>query len=170
MKIDQATSPGAPERQPDSVRGTASEEAIKSGTAITSIDQRREFSDEPVLVVPVLEEELVIERRPVTLGSVHVHQRVETHDALVQASTAHEHVTLEHVPASAYDPIGPKDPDVVEVIPIVEEQLVVTKRQVVVEYVLVRKTQTLEWQDVRDTVRRTVVDIDQDSGDGAHPR
>jgi uncharacterized protein (TIGR02271 family) len=130
-----------------------------------SQEWRPETTDD-VLRIPVIEEELSVETRPVSLGTVHIHQRVEARDQQMVVPTVHEEVVIEHLSADSYDPATPEDPDVV-VIPVEEEQLVVTKRRVVTEYIRISKKRIEAQQLVRDTVRRTVVDIDDQTVQGA---
>jgi len=124
-----------------------------------------ETDTEDVTRLPVLEEEMVVERRPVSRGNVRVHQGVETREQRLAVPVEHDEVTVERISADSFDAGAEEDPDVL-VIPVMEEQLVVTKRQVVKEYVRIRKTRLTEQREVRDTVRRTVVEV-EDQTDGA---
>ncbi len=79
---------------------------------------------------------------------------------------SHQEVTVEHFPATQYDPSAMSNPNDT-IIPVTEEQLVVEKRQVVVEYIRVRKTTVTTQQEVCETVRREYVEVREQRQDDA---
>lgn len=122
------------------------------------------------LVIPIVEEELVVHKQPVVQGMVHVHKGVATIAREMQVPVYHEEAIVEHIPAAEYDATAPQDPSVV-IIPVVEERLVVQKQTVVREYLRVRKDLVSRQFEVRGEVRREVVDVTREmlgSGDAEH--
>ena len=120
------------------------------------------------LVVPVREEVLAPTTRPVELGTVRIHKRVETIPAETVVDVMRDEVTVERVavdqPVDAVPP--PRQEGDTLVIPVVEEVLVTEKRLVLREEIRVTRRQVSEAVPVRDTVRREVVEIEERTG---HP-
>jgi uncharacterized protein (TIGR02271 family) len=117
-------------------------------------------ADDAMLRVPLAAEELIAHKRPVELGTVHVHKGVETVEQSFTVPVYREEAIIERIPPDQYDGSAPTNPNEM-IIPIVEEQLVVEKRSVVKEYIRVRKNRVAEQQDVRDMVRREFVEVTQ---------
>jgi uncharacterized protein (TIGR02271 family) len=119
--------------------------------------------EEP-LVVPVVAEELTVEKRQVTRGTVRIHTRVETHEEVVDEPLLHEEITVERVPVNALvegeAPI-PHYENEVFVIPILEEVLVVQKRLLLKEEVRVTRRSTTMSKPQQVTLRREVVEIER---------
>jgi len=121
------------------------------------------------LRVPVRAEELVVGTRAVQFGTVRLHKGVETGEQRLTIPLTREEVVVERIPADRFDAAAPLDPDET-VIPVVEEQLVVETRAVVVAYVRVRKRRVTEQRDVRAPLRREVVTVEERPMAGAdHP-
>ena len=115
------------------------------------------------LVVPVREEVLAPTTRPVEVGTVRIHKRVETVPVEMAVDVMRDDVTVERVavdqPVDAVPP--PRHEGDTLIIPIVEEVLVTEKRLVLREEVRVTRRQVTEAVSVRDTVRREVVEIEE---------
>jgi len=126
--------------------------------------------DEQTLRIPLAAEELIVAKQPISWGSVRVHKRVSSEEQSQSVSLYHEEAVIEHISPDQYDPNAPVNPDEV-IVPIVEEQLVVEKRSVIKEYIRIRKTLVAQQQDVRETVRREYVEIEeaQPAGSTATP-
>ena len=112
------------------------------------------------------EEELSLARAPGEAGRVRARKRVETEK--VERIVPRERELFDEVERRA-----PADGDTGEVetlpdgsvsIPILEEELVVTKRTVVRERVIVRKRTVTEEHTVEAAVRRERISIDADEG------
>src|SRR5262245_6687887 len=120
-------------------------------------------ADEP-LVIPVVAEELTVEKRQVTRGTVRIHTRVETREEVVDEPLQHEEVTVERVPVNTLvegeAPIPHYEHEVF-VIPILEEVLVVQKRLLLKEEVRVARRRTTISQPQQVTLRREVVEIER---------
>jgi uncharacterized protein (TIGR02271 family) len=112
-------------------------------------DRNNAASDEPgesgaarQVVVPVVEEELVAGRKQVKTGSVRVEKHVERRTRRVDMPLMHEDVEVQRVPVnrvvSEPPPIRKKGDTII--VPVVEEQMVVSKRLVLKEEIhLVRR-------------------------------
>lgn len=112
--------------------------------------------------IPVMEERLVIGKRDVTRGTVRVRVHVREVPVEVPVHLREEHAVVERHPVDR--PVTPADADafrekVVAVDTVVEEP-VVAKQAVVVEEIVVHKDVAQRVETVRDTVRRTVVEVE----------
>jgi uncharacterized protein (TIGR02271 family) len=119
---------------------------------------------EESLVVPVVAEELTVEKRRVTKGIVRIHTRVETREEVVDEPLLHEEVAIERVPVNAWvegEAPMPHDEDGVLVIPILEEMLVVEKRLWFKEEVRVSKRRTTIRKPQQVTLQREVVEVER---------
>ena len=111
------------------------------------------------------EEELILGRRVEEAGIVRVRKTIDGEVVEQQVPVAVEHAALDRVPADANDSgLIETLPDGTVSIPILEEQVVVTKRLVVRERVLVRKHRTVERQSVTEELRHERVEIEADPG------
>jgi uncharacterized protein (TIGR02271 family) len=124
------------------------------------MDERDERDE---VVVPVIEEELATGTREVTTGAVRVEKHVEKRVRRVSAPALHEEVEVKRVPINRVVTEAPKSRrrgDTV-IVPVVEEELVVTKRLVLKEeiHLIKRRTKDRVVKEVelgreRATVRR----------------
>ena len=96
------------------------------------MDERDERDE---VVVPVIEEELATGTRQVTTGAVRVEKRVEKRVRRVTAPALHEEVEIKRVPVNRVVAEAPKSRrrGNTVIVPVVEEELVVTKRLVLKE-------------------------------------
>lgn len=110
------------------------------------------------------EEELEVGTRPVDAGEVHVRKEVETEHVEEVVPRRREHYDdVEHVAANEGDSGEVETlPDGSVSIPILEEELVITKRTVVRERVIVRKRTETEHRRVEAELRKERVEIDSD--------
>jgi len=112
--------------------------------------------------IPIVEEELQVGKRAVDRGGVRVYSRVVEKPVEERVQLRDENVTVERRPAnrtlSAGDPTAFKE-DVIEVHETGEEA-VVAKQARVVEEVVVRKDAEQRTETVRDTVRRTDIQVE----------
>jgi uncharacterized protein (TIGR02271 family) len=120
-------------------------------------------ADEP-LVVPVVAEELTVEKRQVIRGTVRIHTRVETREEVVDEPVRREEVAVERVPVNKLvegEAPMPHYDNEVFVIPILEEVLVVQKRLFLKEEVRVTRHRTTSSTPQQVTLRREVVEIER---------
>ncbi|MDB5759333.1 MAG: hypothetical protein JWM30_2622 [Burkholderia sp.] len=117
--------------------------------------------------IPVIEEQLEVGKREVETGAVHVTSHLVETPVTENVTLREEHANIERRPvdrpASEADLAAFKD-EVIEVRQ-TAEKAVVGKTARVVEEVVVGKTATTSTQQVTDTVRKTVVDIERDNQD-----
>ncbi|MDQ6898026.1 MAG: YsnF/AvaK domain-containing protein [Candidatus Dormibacteraeota bacterium] len=138
--------------------------------------------------IDVLEERLVAEPAVVNIGQVRVSKRVVTEQRTIQVEVRREEIFVEHLPLAeplpqpvvhaddGYDetqPVRPRagwegnlglpsaDEEVIR-IPLLAEQVVVSKQPVVVEEVVVRKRRLPEVRVVQGEVRREEVVIERE--------
>lgn len=114
--------------------------------------------------IPVIEESLEVGKRQVELGTVHVKSHVVETPVSESVTLREEHAAIERRPvdrpASAADLDAFKE-ETIEVRQ-TAEQAVVSKSARVVEEIVVGKTATTTTQEIKDTVRKTVVDVERD--------
>jgi len=116
------------------------------------------------IVIPVVAEELTIERQRVARSTVRVHKRVATREEVVDEPTIREEIHVEHVPVNALvegDPPQPRTEGEVFVIPILEEVLVVERRLLVREEVRISRRRTSVSNPQRVTLRREFIEIER---------
>ncbi len=126
------------------------------------VDTTRTRSADETLRVPVIEEELHVEKHAEQAGEVAVAKHVVQEQVNVPVQVTHEEVTINRVPVDR--PVGASDHivdtgDVIRV-PLTEEVVTVDKEARVVEEIEIRKHAVTEQETVSDTVRREVVDVD----------
>jgi uncharacterized protein (TIGR02271 family) len=138
----------------DTSRSTTGMGATGASTGMTGNEEH----------IPIVEEELHVGKREVNRGRVRVHSHVVERPVEEQVRLRHEHVDVERRPVDR--PVtGSENLFQDRTIEVTErdEQAVVSKEARVVEEVVVRKDVTEEVQNVRDTVRRTEVEVDRDT-------
>ena len=130
----------------------------------------RKSSGEPASVEPASlvrhEEELRLGREAAEAGSVHVRKQVESHkvEELVPLQVEHFDEVEKRRPNDQDSGEVETLPDGSISIPILEEELVVTKRTVVRERVVIRKRTETEQRRVEAELRKERVDIGADPG------
>jgi uncharacterized protein (TIGR02271 family) len=120
-------------------------------------------------VIPVVQEELVVGKRRVERGGVRVFSHIVERPVEEQVVLRKEHATVERHPVNR--PISEADLDklqgqTLEVFEMAEEA-VVGKIARVVEEIHVGKETTERTQQVKDTVRKTEVDVEQVTPDSS---
>jgi uncharacterized protein (TIGR02271 family) len=107
----------------------------------TIMDQTEEPEE---IVIPVVEEEVVAGAKPVKTGSVRVDKHVEQRVRRIQAPLVHEEVEVKRVPVNRVVEQVPtvRRKGAVIIVPVVEEELVVTKRLILKEEIHLIKRRT----------------------------
>jgi len=121
-----------------------------------------DLEDEDELRVQRSEEELLAGTREREVGSVNVRKRVRTDRERIQVPTRREEVSVERVPVRGEASEAQIGDDEVSV-PVVEDEVVVQKKQVAKEEIRIRKDVVHEQQIVEEDVRREEVDIEDDT-------
>ena len=123
-------------------------------------------SDQDQIAIPVVEEELQVGKRQVQKGGIRVHTHVEEKPVEESVTVRDEHINVQRRPVNRAAQPGELD-NVDEgtfEISEMDEEVVVNKQARVVEEVVVGKEVEERQERVRDTVRRTEVDVDQVDG------
>lgn len=118
------------------------------------------------LRVPVMEEQLNVEKRQAQLGEVQIHKTVEQEQVNVPVELRREEVHVEQRDINRPIQAGEVDTAFQEGtirVPVRGEEAIVNKQAVVTGEVAVNKNVTAEQQTVADTVRRERVDVDDSS-------
>lgn len=112
------------------------------------------------------EEELVARKVMEEVGRVQIRTRTEEFPGRIEVDALREEVDVEHVPVGEVvaERRKPWEEDGVLVVPVYEEQLVVTKRLVLKEHLRIRRLQTSERQIFEETLRRERLVIDDPTG------
>jgi uncharacterized protein (TIGR02271 family) len=136
------------------VRGTGSDYMQGAGTTMR---------DRGEMTVPKVEERLDVEKREGELGTVDIHRHVTEEQQSVPVDLRREEVHVEERDV-AERPLRAGE-DVFQEgtirVPVRGEEAAVSKEAVVTGEVAVTKEQTTERQEIRDTVRRQDVDVDE---------
>ena len=155
-------------------------DVIKSSSAITSSSEREgtrpsggEGPTSPPspaaeeVVVPVIQEELQIQKQPVETGRVRVTKRVHERDELVDVPIVREEVEIERIPSGRLldGPVSMRQDGDTLIIPVVEEVLVVEKRLRLKEELHVRKRQRESQVPQRVRLRQEEAVIERLQGD-----
>jgi uncharacterized protein (TIGR02271 family) len=121
-----------------------------------------DLEDRDELRVQRTEEELVAGTREREAGQLKVRKRVRTDHEQIAVPTRHEEVSVERVPVSGEATEAEIGDDEV-VVPVTEEEVVVSKRPVVKEEVRIRKDVVEDTEVVEEDVRREEVDVEDDT-------
>jgi uncharacterized protein (TIGR02271 family) len=121
-----------------------------------------DLEDRDELRVQRTEEELVAGTREREAGQLKVRKRVRTDREQIAVPTRHEEVSVERVPVSGEATEAEIGDDEV-VVPVTEEEVVVSKRPVVKEEVRIRKDVVEDTETVEEDVRREEVDVEDNT-------
>jgi uncharacterized protein (TIGR02271 family) len=112
----------------------------------TPVEQGIEASPDGEIVVPVIEEELLSGVREVETGKIWIDKQVETRVRRIDTPLLREEVEMRRVPVNKEIKVPPaiRKEGHELVIPVVEEQLVVTKRLILKEEIRITKRKTKE--------------------------
>jgi uncharacterized protein (TIGR02271 family) len=131
-----------------------------TNTQTTNVDRSSNTSGN---VIPVIEEELQVGKREVETGAVKVHSHITERPVEEQVTLREEHVQVERHPVnravSDSDLANFKEGEIN--VTTRAEEAVVAKQARVVEEVEIGKNVTEHQETVRDTVRRTDVDVEE---------
>jgi len=118
--------------------------------------------DEP-MVVPVLVEELEVQKRLVETGKVRITKVVHEREALVDEPLFHDNVAITRVPMQrvVHGPVAVREENGTTIISIVEEVLVVEKRLMLREEIHIRKQRIETHQPQRITLRSEEVQVER---------
>jgi uncharacterized protein (TIGR02271 family) len=124
---------------------------------------------EEVAAIPLVEERLEVGKRQVESGRVKVRVAVDTREEMVPAELRHDEVEIRRVPRNV--PVtelqGVRLEGDTTVIPVVEEQLVVEKRLVLVEEIHVVRRARTEVEQIPVVLRSERAEIEREGSEGA---
>jgi uncharacterized protein (TIGR02271 family) len=98
-------------------------------------------TDNPAMVIPVIQEEITIDKRVIETGKVRISKRISEHEELVDVPIFQEQVSVERIPMNLFVEAQPQvrqEGDTL-IIPVVQEQVVIQKKLLLVEELRVRK-------------------------------
>ncbi len=126
--------------------------------------RRTELSDGGELRVPLMEEEVLIQKSTKEVGSVRVHKNVIAEERKVTVPIHREEVVIEHIPAErAASKSSHAFEDERYTIPLHEEELQVVKQPVVKEEVRLRRVTHEEQRSATATARHEEIEIEDES-------
>ena len=122
----------------------------------------RVHQDEPI-VVPVLVEELEVQKRVVETGKVRITKVVHERETLVDEPLLRDNVAISRVPMQRVveGPMPVREENGTTIISVVEEVLVVEKRWMLREEIHIRKQRTETHQPQRITLRSEDVQVER---------
>jgi len=140
---------------------TAPASATTAAAASTAAPQTLNATDQ--VAIPVVEEQLQVGKREVEKGRVRVYTRITEQPVEEQVTLREEHVNVERHPVDRAVNAADMDAFKEGTIELREtaEEAVVAKQARVVEEVVINKEATQHTETVRDTVRRTDVDVQE---------
>ncbi|HEY0458418.1 MAG TPA: YsnF/AvaK domain-containing protein [Pyrinomonadaceae bacterium] len=113
------------------------------------------------MVIPVIQEEITVGKQVVEAGRVRISKRISEHEELVDVPLFREEVRVERVPVNLFvEQLPPvrQEGDTM-IIPVVEEQIVIQKKLLLVEELRVRKEVVEHHQPQTVNVRKEQVEI-----------
>jgi uncharacterized protein (TIGR02271 family) len=124
--------------------------------------EHRGHQDEP-MVVPVLVEELDVQKRPVETGKVRITKVVHERETTVDEPLWHDDVAITRVPIQRVveGPVPVREENGTTIISVVEEVLVVEKRWMLREEIHIRKQRIETRQPQRITLRSEEVQVER---------
>jgi uncharacterized protein (TIGR02271 family) len=124
---------------------------------------REEPAETIYAVVPVLAEDLEVQKRRVETGKVRLTKVVHEHEALVDEPLWREEVEVTHVPMQRVveGPVPVREEHDTTIISVVEEVLVVEKRWMLREEIHIRKQRVETHQPQRITLRSEEVQVER---------
>jgi uncharacterized protein (TIGR02271 family) len=114
-------------------------------------------------VIPVVEEQIGVERRKVSTGKVLIHKRVDAEDILVDEPVLHERYDIERVPVNRLieQPVEPYYEGDTFVLPVLEEVVTVEKKLILREEVRVTRRRDTGRDPQNVSVRRERVEFER---------
>jgi uncharacterized protein (TIGR02271 family) len=118
------------------------------------------------MVIPVIQEEIIIEKQVVETGRVRISKRISEHEELVDVPLLAEEVSVERVPMNLFVEARPpvrQEGDTM-IIPVVREQVIVQKRLLLVEELRVRKELVERHEPQTVNLRKEEVEVKRVAG------
>jgi uncharacterized protein (TIGR02271 family) len=118
------------------------------------------------MVIPVIAEEITVDKKVIESGKVRISKRISEHEELVDVPLFREEVRVERVPINLFVEALPpvRQEGNTMIIPVVEEQIVIQKKLLLVEELRVRKEVVEHHQPQTVNVRKEEVEIKRVAG------
>jgi uncharacterized protein (TIGR02271 family) len=131
------------------------------------------FRNDKEMRLTLNEEQLAVGKREVSGGEVNVHKHVETQHVHENVQVRHEEVEVERRPIA--DPLAAGAGQIIETedeirIPLHAEEVIVEKRVVPTEELVVRKREVVETEAVDTTLRRETAEVERETTTDANLR
>lgn len=125
------------------------------------VQKTRIGDDATTTVIPVIQEELSVEKYVRETGKVRISKRISEHEEIVDEPLFREEVQVERVPVNQFvESLPPvRNEGGIMIIPVVEEQIFIQKRLVLVEELHVRKQTVETHKPQRITLRKEEVNV-----------
>ena len=136
----------------------AAKRAVTTNTRAAKTDSQTEGEK---MIIPVIEEEITVGKQVVEAGRVRISKRISEHEELVDVPLFREEVRVERVPVNLFVEAVPQirqEGDTM-IIPVVEEQIIVQKKLLLIEELRVRKEIIEHHQPQTVNVRKEQVEI-----------
>jgi uncharacterized protein (TIGR02271 family) len=130
-------------------------------TAETGAARTGASAENEKMIIPVIEEQIAVGKQVVETGTVRISKRISEHEELVDVPLFREEVRVERVPVNLFVETLPpvrQEGDTM-VIPVVEEQVVIQKKLLLVEEIRVRREVVEHHQPQSVNVRKEEVEI-----------
>lgn len=130
-----------------------------------SADQQRttigSLSDEGLLTISLIEEQLQVSKARIETGRVHLTKTVEQREEIVSTPLLHHTVTVERVPVGRYVDVAPaaRQEGNTTIYPVLEEVIVVEKRLMLIEEIRVTNQQQQTFDEQTVTLRREAITV-----------
>lgn len=120
-----------------------------------------EQMNEVPMVIPVIQEEIIVDKQVVETGKVRISKRISEHEELVDVPLFREEVVVERVPINLFveEPPPVRQEGDTMIIPVVREEIVIQKKLLLVEELRVRKEVIEHHEPQTVNVLREEVDI-----------
>jgi uncharacterized protein (TIGR02271 family) len=125
--------------------------------------QKAELREGKELRVPLMEEQVLIQKESKETGAVRVHKNVVTEERKVTVPLRHEEVIIEHVPAQNASKSTHAFEDERYSIPVHEEEFQVVKQPVIKEEVRVRCVTREETRAASTSVRHEELEVEDET-------
>lgn len=139
-------------------RSSAMGTGMGTGMASETMNTGRTLDTEREARITLAEEELAVGKRQVAGGEVGVQKRVETQRVQESVPVMREEVTIERRPATGMSTAPEIGADEIRV-PVAHEEVIVEKRVVPTEELVIKKHQVQEQQTVQADVRRERAEV-----------
>ena len=148
-------------------RSTSEIPADTETPKMSRTERRKKLSDNGEESIYLHEEQLEVQKERVQTGEINVNKRIVEEQQHIDVPVERDDVVVERRPvADTGNPDEQIKREPYQVgdelhIPVVEERLVVTKKEVVTEEIVVTKRKINETEHITETMRREEVDIDE---------